>query len=96
MSGFTDCYQPIEAKLCITQRCLQVLAACRQLVCIVTKNWLVLRDLERLLELAGHHAASVAASLTTLDRSLTARLEPRAGSPVQRLETIQRLADANI
>ena len=44
MSGVTDCYQPIERKLQITRRCLEVLAEFRNPVAIVTKNYLVTRD----------------------------------------------------
>ena len=70
MSGVTDCYQPLERKLQITRRCLQVLAEFRNPVGIVTKNHLVTRDIDVLTELAGHGAACVFLSLTTLDSGL--------------------------
>ena len=54
MSGVTDCYQPIERKLQLTRRCLAVLAEFRNPVCIITKNFLVTRDLDLLGELAAH------------------------------------------
>jgi DNA repair photolyase len=78
MSGVTDCYQPIERKLKLTRRCLEVLAEFRNPVGIVTKNHLVTRDLDVLQELARHQAAAVFISVTTLDASLAAKLEPRA------------------
>src|ERR1044071_4660164 len=53
-SGVTDCYQPIEKKLEITRRCLEVLAEFRNPVIIITKNHLVTRDIDILLELARH------------------------------------------
>lgn len=95
-SGVTDCYQPIERKLEITRRCLEVLVSFRQPVGIITKNALVLRDLDLLAELASHGAAKVAISLTTLDRSLSSCLEPRASRPAARLEAIRQLSEAGI
>ena len=96
MSGVTDCFQPIEAKLKITRACLEVLAHCRQPVGIVTKNRLVLRDLDLLQELAKHRAVCVAVSVTTLDPKLARIMEPRASSPVDRLKTIEKLHQAGV
>src|SRR5881396_4240756 len=58
-SGVTDCYQPVERKLKLTRRCLEVLVEFRSPVGIVTKNYLVTRDLDLLGELARHDAAVV-------------------------------------
>ena len=96
MSGVTDCYQPVERRLEITRSCLAVLAEFRQPVGIVTKNHLVTRDLDHLRALAGHSAASVHISITTLDPDLANRLEPRASRPAHRLEAIRELAAAGI
>jgi DNA repair photolyase len=96
MSGVTDCYQPVERKLQITRRCLQVLAEFRNPVTIVTKNYLVTRDLDVLEELAAVGAASVNMSITTLDAGLARRLEPRASLPRHRLEAIETLTSKGI
>jgi DNA repair photolyase len=96
MSGVTDCYQPVERKLQITRRCLQVLATFRNPVTIVTKNHLVTRDLDILRELAEVQAACVNLSITTLDARLARRLEPRASLPGHRLEAIERLNSEGI
>ena len=48
MSVATDCYQPIERKLRITRRCLEVLAEFRNPVAVITKNHLVTRDIDLL------------------------------------------------
>src|SRR5438034_491220 len=88
LSGVTDCYQPVERKLKLTRRCLQVLAEFRNPAVIVTKNHLVTRDADVLRELAGHQAAAVFLSVTTLDSALTPRLEPRASLPKHRLAAI--------
>src|SRR5438552_14356852 len=65
LSGVTDCYKPIERKLKLTRRCLQVLAEVRNPAVIVTKNHLVTRDADVLRELARHNAAAVFISATT-------------------------------
>ena len=96
MSGVTDCYQPLEQRLQITRRCLEVLAECRQPVGLITKNRLIVRDRDLLAALAGHRAVSVAVSLTTLDPKLAAVMEPRTSRPRDRLRAIGELADAGI
>jgi len=96
MCGVTDCYQPLEAKLEVTRRCLEVMAECAQPVCIVTKSRLVTRDIDWLSRLAGVGAAKVAISLTTLDAKLSAIMEPRASKPADRLRAMRELADAGV
>ena len=92
MSGVTDPYQPIERKLEITRRCLQVLADFRNPVAIITKSAVVARDADLLSELAAHRGAAVNVSITTLDAGLQRILEPRASSPKMRLAAIEKLA----
>jgi DNA repair photolyase len=96
MSGVTDPYQPVEKRLRITRRCLEVLAEFRNPVAIVTKNHLVTRDIDLLSELARHDAAVVAISLTTLDDGLRRVMEPRTSRPTRRLAAIEALAGAGI
>src|SRR4051812_46090324 len=54
ISGVTDCYQPVERRLRITRGCVEVLVEARQAFAMITKNALVLRDLD----LIGPHGAS--------------------------------------
>jgi DNA repair photolyase len=96
LSGVTDCYQPIEQRLRITRRCLEVLAEFRNPVAVVTKRHLVARDADLLAELARHQAAVVFLSITTLDRELARRMEPRASQPEGRLAAIEELAKAGV
>jgi DNA repair photolyase len=96
MSGVTDCYQPVERRLRLTRRCLEVLAEFRNPVGIVTKNHLVTRDIDLLVELARFNAARVHISLTTLDAELASRLEPRASLPAHRLAAIDELSRAGV
>jgi DNA repair photolyase len=96
LSGVTDAYQPVEARLGLTRRCLEVLAEFRNPTVVVTKNRLVARDADLLGELARHAAASVFVSLTSLDPELQRRMEPRASSPRLRLQAIEALAAAGV
>jgi len=96
MSGVTDPYQPIERKLCVTRGCLEVLAKFRNPVAIITKNRLVTRDVDILLNLAAHNAVAVNVSVTSLDSNLQRVLEPRTSSPQARLDAIRQLRSAGI
>jgi DNA repair photolyase len=95
-SGVTDCYQPIERKLELTRRCLEVALEARQPIAMATKNALVTRDLDILQEMAKHRIVSVAISVTTLDQSLVQVMEPRTSSPAARLRAIEKLAHAGV
>jgi DNA repair photolyase len=96
MSGVTDPYQPVERRLGLTRRCLEVFAEFRNPVVIVTKNYLVTRDSDLLGELAHHHAAAVYLSITTLDGSLARIMEPRTSQPARRLAAIEALTRAGV
>jgi DNA repair photolyase len=96
MSGVTDCYQPIERRLKLTRGCLEVLADFRNPVGIVTKNFLVTRDVDLLAALAQHQAAVVFISLTTLDTELRKIMEPRTSPPEARLAAIRKLSQAGV
>jgi DNA repair photolyase len=96
MSGVTDCYQPVERRLQLTRRCLAVLAEFRNPVEIITKNFLVTRDIDLLRELAAHHAVAVNLSINSLDSELARQLEPRAASPKMRLAAVEALAKAGV
>jgi DNA repair photolyase len=96
LSGVTDPYQPVERKLEVTRRCLEVLAEFRNPVGIITKNELVTRDIDHLSVLAEHRAVAVNLSITTLDPEVARRMEPRASHPRERLKAVERLAAAGI
>jgi DNA repair photolyase len=96
MSGVTDCYQPAERHFRLTRQCLEALAEFRNPVVIITKNFLVTRDIDLLAELARWSCASVCISVTTLDAGLAGKLEPRAPRPEQRLRAMRMLADAGV
>jgi DNA repair photolyase len=96
ISGVTDPYQPVERRLRLTRRCLEVFLEFRNPVGIVTKNHLVTRDIDLLKELARHEAAVVFLSITTLDGHLAGSLEPRASQPAGRLAAIAELTQAGV
>ena len=96
MSGVTDCYQPIERRLKVTRKCLQVLAEFRNPVAIVTKNLLVTRDIDLLADLARDNAAAVILSVTPLNADLARILEPRTAQPPARLRAIKELSNAGV
>jgi len=92
----TDSYQPIERRYRITRQVIEVLAECEHPLTMVTKSALVERDLDLLAPMAAKNLAKVFVTVTTLERQLARRLEPRAASPQRRLDTIRALAAAGI
>ncbi len=92
ISGVTDPYQPIERKLQLTRRCLEVLEEFRNPVMIITKNQLVARDVDVLKRMAELKCAAVFLSVTTLDAELARLMEPRTSTPANRLAAIETLA----
>ncbi|MCC7302108.1 MAG: PA0069 family radical SAM protein [Bacteroidia bacterium] len=96
LSGNTDCYQPVEQKLELTRQMLQVCLEFRQPVSIITKNSLILRDLDILREMASLHLVKVMVSVTTLDEKLRLRLEPRTTTSTERLRAISELSRAGV
>ena len=96
MSGNTDSYQPAEKQFCITRQCLEILQASRHPVGIITKNSLVVRDLDILSEMARHDLVHVCLSITTLDEDVRRMLEPRTASIAQRFQAVATLSEAGI
>jgi len=96
ISGVTDAYQPLERRLRLTRRCVEVFVEFRNPITIITKSALVARDIDLFRALAEHEAISVSLSITTLDGALQRALEPRASAPQERLRAIERLAEAGI
>jgi DNA repair photolyase len=96
LSGNTDCYQPVERKLEITRKLLQIFLKYRNPVSIITKNNLILRDLDILTELGKLNLVHVNVSITSLDEQLRQKLEPRTVTALGRLSVIQKLSQNNI
>lgn len=96
MSGVTDPYQPVERRLRITRGCLEVFSRTRHPVSIITKNRMIVRDIDLLQPLAKVGACRAAISITTLDEDLARAMEPRASRPRDRLRAVQELSAAGI
>ncbi|MCC9135946.1 PA0069 family radical SAM protein [Pontibacter silvestris] len=96
LAGNTDCYQPIEAKKLLTRRILEVLLQYRHPVSIITKNALILRDLDLLQELSKLDLVHVNISITTLEEKVRQKLEPRTASAAKRLEVVRQLSTAGL
>src|SRR5436305_3168330 len=88
-SGVTDCYQPVERQFRITRSCVEVAAECRQPITIITKNALVVRDIDLFAQLAKHNAVCVSLSITSLDSELARVMEPRTSTPEGRLRDLR-------
>lgn len=92
----TDCYQPIEREYRLTRSVLEVLARHRHPFSLVTKSSGVEHDLDLIAPMAAQGLAAVYITVTTLDRGLARRLEPRAAAPERRLRTIRTLTEAGV
>jgi DNA repair photolyase len=92
----TDPYQPVERAARVMREVLEVLAAHRHPVAIVTRGTLIERDLDILTEMARQGLVQVGVSVTTLDAKLARAMEPRAPAPGRRLATIRALSAAGV
>jgi DNA repair photolyase len=96
IGGVTDPYQPVERRLRLTRRCLEVFLEFRNPATVISKNHLVTRDIDVLSAMAQQRLTAVFISVTTLEKNLTRIMEPRTSVPRRRLDAIRRLADAGI
>ncbi|AUD01342.1 PA0069 family radical SAM protein [Spirosoma pollinicola] len=95
-SGNTDCYQPAERTYQLTRQILALCLRYRNPVTIITKNALILRDLDILKPLAELNLVNVAITITTLNESLRLLMEPRTVTAAQRLKTMGALHQAGV
>ncbi len=96
MSGNTDCYQPVEKKLKITRNLLKVFLEFGNPVGIITKNVLVLRDIDLLIELAKEGLVHVIFSITSLNEELRQKLEPRSSTASKKMVAISKLKEKGV
>ncbi len=95
-SGNTDCYQPAERKYKLTRQMLEVCLKYKNPVSMITKNSLILRDLDLLKEMAALNLVHVSISINSLREDIRLKLEPRTASMLQRLKTIEELSNNGI
>lgn len=96
LSGNTDCYQPVERKLRLTRGLLELMLKYGHPVSLITKNSLILRDLDVLQELAARDLVQVAITINSLDEELRQKMEPRTATAVKRLRVIRALAEGGV
>ncbi len=96
LSGNTDCYQPVERQLEITRRILQVCLKYKHPVAIITKNALILRDIDVLKDLARLNLVHVMVSITGTDEDVRQKLEPRTATYKNRFKVLEALSTNNI
>ncbi|MEM9669792.1 MAG: PA0069 family radical SAM protein [Pseudomonadota bacterium] len=92
----TDAYQPIEKKLQLTRALLRILKEHSHPVTLLTKSHLITRDIDLIAPMAEKGLVSVGVSITTLDKVLARKMEPRAATPTRRLDAIRLLAEAGV
>jgi DNA repair photolyase len=92
----TDGYQPIERQQKITRSILEVASECHHPVSLITKSALIERDIDLLAPMARRNLVAVTVSVTTLDNSISMKMEPRTSAPARRLLAIKRLTEAGI
>lgn len=96
MSGNTDCYQPAEKEFELTRQCLEVFLKYKHPTAIITKNALILRDLDILKDLTKDNLISVNVSITSLSEDTRRILEPRTATIKRRLKVVEELSKNGI
>lgn len=96
LSGNTDCYQPAERKFKLTRQLLEIALEYKQPIGMITKNSLILRDIDILSEMAKLNLCMVYVSINSLNESLRQVMEPRTTTAKQRLKVVEELSKAGI
>jgi len=96
LSGNTDCYQPAERQYKITRQLLEIALEYKQPIGMITKNALILRDLDILKEMAKLDLCMVYISINSLNEDLRLKMEPRTATAKQRLKVVEELSKAGI
>lgn len=87
-----DPYQPVEKRVEMTRKSLEILKDKKFGLCIQTKSDLVLRDVE----LLNEERDEVGLTITTLDNGLAKKIEPRASPPDARAQALEELSRLQI
>ncbi|APV43739.1 Radical SAM superfamily protein [Dehalogenimonas formicexedens] len=88
VSSFTDCYQPLEKENHATRQTLELLIANELPFTVLTKNALVLEDLNLL---KGYPKCRVGLTLTTLDETYRQYLEPYTSTTDEKIVALETL-----
>ncbi len=102
ISSSTEAYLPVEEKLRLTRRLLEIILKYRFPVHVMTKSNLVLRDLDILKEIDKNailpedlknklkRRVIISFSISTIDENLAKIFEPGAPRPEERLNTMKK------
>jgi DNA repair photolyase len=93
--SMNDPYMPLEAKLNLTGRALEIIADCRFPVHVITKSDLVVRDADILADI-GRVYAVVSFTVTAADDDLSRKIEPGAPPTSRRFAALATLAARGI
>jgi len=92
----TDPYQPAEGRYRLTRACLQALRDASNPFSLITRNPMIVRDLDVLVEAARRAEVGVVFSVPTLDEEVWRLTEPGTPPPRRRLAALTELVDAGI
>jgi DNA repair photolyase len=92
----TDPYQPAEGRYRLTRGCLEELTAVSNPFSLITRNPMIVRDLDVLREAASRAEVGVVFSVPTLDEEVWRKTEPGTPPPRQRLRALSQLVEAGI
>ena len=95
LGSMNDPYMPLERKLNLVGRALEVIAEFGFPIHIITKSNLVLKDLEAIKRINEVYA-TISFTITAADDALAAKVEPYAPRPSARLKAMRVLADNGI
>lgn len=96
LAGNTDVYQSVERQLKLTRQILEVMVRFKHPVGIITKNSLILRDLDLISELKQHNLVQAAISVTSLNEDVRRAMEPRTSTTEKRLHAIRTLSESGV
>lgn len=94
--AMSDPYIPLESRLQMTRRSLELIHRYGFGVSIQTKSDRILRDLDLLESIHSRAKTVVQMTLTTYDESLCRLIEPNVSTTRQRVEALKRFRDAGI
>ncbi len=95
-SGDTDCYQPLEASYGLTRGCLEVCLEFGNPASIITKSFLIIRDLELLKKIHERTKLGITLSIPFLDDRTARIVEPMASAASKRFEAVRILSEAGL
>jgi DNA repair photolyase len=96
VSTVSDPYQPAEKEFGNTRKLLEVFLKHHNALLVTTKSDLIIKDIDLLEEISKTGFLNVCMTVTTLDQSLSDKIEPRVPSIEKRLDAIKQLKEAGI